>query len=78
MFRPKFLNINEKALERIDHPFSCGMLRLQFDNDNNRLGKYVNDINDCEGEKDDDDDDDHVGDDEGDSGGLGLGLGWSH
>ena len=50
MFRPKFLNINERALERIDHPFSYGMLRLQFDNDNNRLGKYVNDINDCEGE----------------------------
>ena len=54
------------------------MLRLQFDNDNNRLGKYVNDINDCEGEKDDDDDDYHVEDDEGDSGGRGLGLGWSH
>ena len=51
MFRPNFLYINERALERIDHPFSCGMLRLQFDNDNNGHGKYVNDINDCEGEK---------------------------
>ena len=65
-------------MERIDHPFSCGMLRLQFDNDNNRHGKYVNDIHDCEEVKDDNYDDDHVEDDEGDSGGRSLGLGWSH
>ena len=64
---PKFLNVNEKALEWIDHPFSRGMFRLQFDNDNNRRGKNVNDINDSkektltndDRQKDDEADDAH-------------------
>ena len=38
----KFLDVNEKALEWIDHPFPGGMFRLQFDNDNNRRGNDTN------------------------------------